>query len=249
MVQIHGFWMGRNLQAKEIASIKSFVDLGYTYNLWSYDNNLKLPHGCVFQNANEIIDKKILELWLSDNDKPIFFCQTFANFFRYNLLYNTGGWWADLDIYLLKKLPEDDYVFTSIHDIDTRQELNELNLPKKGGNIANGFFKVPSRCDLLKDIVENVNIQGEKGIYPKKFGEWGTILFTKKIFSKNLQCYKVPLIGNGYEDRVKIYEEKKFELPKWTYALHWYNFSNPFSKIDRQSYFYDLVLKGYVKIL
>ena len=56
-------------------------------------------------DANDILDKKyIFRRWTGN-------LATFADIFRYKLLYERGGWWVDLDLVCLRRLPKVKYFF------------------------------------------------------------------------------------------------------------------------------------------
>ena len=64
-----------------------------------------IPEGVIIGDANEILDKKYIFKHWSGN------YATFADIFRYKLLYERGDWWVDLDLICLKPLPKVNYFF------------------------------------------------------------------------------------------------------------------------------------------
>jgi len=104
MTTVNGLWIGK-LGELQLLSINSFLKQNIKYKLWIYPNlNNKLvpdniPNGVIVCNANDILDSKYIFKHWSGN------YATFADIFRYKLLYEKGGWWVDLDLVCLRKLP------------------------------------------------------------------------------------------------------------------------------------------------
>lgn len=89
------FWTGTPLSPYERLCIKSFLDHGHEYRLYSYDQPDNLPAGCELRDAGEILPRAIL----SQQPRPSF--AMIADLFRYRLLFRHGGWWVDTDILCL----------------------------------------------------------------------------------------------------------------------------------------------------
>jgi hypothetical protein len=107
---VNGLWLGK-LGDMQLLSINSFLRRGHKYILWVYsgvDNSLipdNIPDGVTIMDANDILDKKyIFHHWTGN-------LATFADIFRFKLLYERGGWWVDLDLVCLKKLPNVNFFF------------------------------------------------------------------------------------------------------------------------------------------
>ena len=103
MSTVNGFWIGE-IGDLQLLSMESFIKQGHKYILCSYDvKKMKkiVPKGVIVEDANEILDNKYIFRHWSGN------LATFADIFRYKLLYERGGWWVDLDLICLKALPSD----------------------------------------------------------------------------------------------------------------------------------------------
>jgi len=104
---IQGLWIGPELSVMEQLSISSFLLNGHDYHLYVYDYVKNVPVGAVVRDANEILPaSRIFQYKRSPSYAG------FANFFRYKLLLERGGWWADTDTICVKPFdfPEE-YVF------------------------------------------------------------------------------------------------------------------------------------------
>ena len=111
---IQGLWIGPELSLMEQLSICSFLQNGHDYHLYVYDEVKNIPAGTVIRNANEILPADRIFQY---HGRPSY--AGFSNFFRYKLLLELGGWWADSDTICLKAFDfPDEYVFAS--EIDYR---------------------------------------------------------------------------------------------------------------------------------
>ena len=106
---IQGLWVGSELSVLERLSIASFLNNGHSYHLYTYGNVRGIPEGAAIKDGNEILHESLIFQY---RDQKSF--SAFANFFRYKLLLEKGGWWVDTDTVCLK--PFDfpcEYVFSS----------------------------------------------------------------------------------------------------------------------------------------
>ena len=102
---VNGLWIG-NLDNIQILSINSFLKQGHIYRLWLYDKNIEnIPKGVEICDANTILHNTYIFKHWSGN------LATFADLFRFKLLYLYGGWWVDLDLICLYPLPKVNYFY------------------------------------------------------------------------------------------------------------------------------------------
>jgi len=87
---IQGPWIGPELSLMEQLSISSFLQNGHDYHLYVYDEVKNIPAGTVIRNANEILPAAGMFQY---KHRPSY--AGFASHFRYKLLLERGGWWAD----------------------------------------------------------------------------------------------------------------------------------------------------------
>jgi hypothetical protein len=112
---IKGLWIGKRLSTMEKLSISSFTKHGHEFHLYVYDNLEGVPQGTVLKDASNVVPQQMIF-----KDKKVE--GTYANFsdiFRYKLLLEKGGYWADLDTICLQ--PFDfpaEYVFAQQNDYD-----------------------------------------------------------------------------------------------------------------------------------
>ena len=101
--------IGARLSTLEQLSIQSFLDHGHAFHLYVYQDLDDPPPGTVLKDANEILPAS--EIFQYPDRKSV---AAFANIFRYKLLLERGGWWADTDMVCLRPLElSDAHVFVS----------------------------------------------------------------------------------------------------------------------------------------
>jgi hypothetical protein len=91
-------WWGDSITPYEAVCMRSFIDHGHSYHLYSYFPDLKVPDGVVLRDAAELLPKAdYFEYTGPGKDSP----SAFSNLFRYKLLATHGGWWIDTDVICL----------------------------------------------------------------------------------------------------------------------------------------------------
>ncbi|WP_410002920.1 glycosyltransferase [Campylobacter volucris] len=148
----------------ELLSIKSFLDNGYKFQLYTYNlddkifNKLeKLFDDFELKDANEIIDFK--NFFYDNLGVGI---SAFSDYFRFKLLYLKGGVWVDLDMVCLNYFDFNkyDYIFNS---------ESEINL--KNQRITTSLLKFPKGSKLGEILL----IEAKNIIKDNKLVEWGCI--------------------------------------------------------------------------
>lgn len=135
---INGLWIDGQLNSLQLLCIKSFLANGHEFHLYSYNADINAPSGTVVKSAGEVIPQP--EIFVDDRGS---LC-SFADLFRYELLYVTGGVWVDMDMVCQRSFDFDsDFVFSS--------EL--LNYSHPVINI--GGLKVPPRSEIMHFAVQS----------------------------------------------------------------------------------------------
>ncbi len=106
---IQGLWVGARLSAMERLSIASFLHRKHKYNLYTYGPVEGLPAGAVLRDASEILPESMIFQYRAHPSYA-----GFSNYFRYKLLLERGGWWADTDTVCIRPFNfSEPYVFSS----------------------------------------------------------------------------------------------------------------------------------------
>jgi hypothetical protein len=139
---IQSLWIGPKLSKLEQLCIKSFIDNGHEFHLYTYEPVDNIPEGVIIKNGNEILDKS--EIFTYKNGSV----SAFSNLFRFTLLYKKGGYWADTDLICVRPFKFDqDIVIVSEPDNKYIENI-----------ITSCLIKLPMQSNIAK---EGINIQNE----------------------------------------------------------------------------------------
>jgi len=89
---VHMLWVNGNLSKLQRISASSFIHHGFEVNIWSYNDNINAPKGSKVCNAREILGES--RIFKYENGSYA----GFSNLFRYAVLSEIGGLWADMDV-------------------------------------------------------------------------------------------------------------------------------------------------------
>ncbi|MGE9314222.1 glycosyltransferase [Niabella sp. CJ426] len=166
---IQSLWIGTTLSIIEQLCIRSFLANGHEFHLYSYETNLKnCPDGVILKDANEIVPhervyKDIAQTYTS-----------FANWFRYKLLFMKGGWWVDMDVVCLKYFNfNQDYCFTT-------EMITDTGVPQIITN--NAVIKAPQKAEFLHEMIVTMEKTDLKN------ARWGT--FGSRFLEQILKNYE-----------------------------------------------------------
>lgn len=172
MDNIQSLWIGDSLSRMENACIKSFLNLGYKFHLYTYDKVDNVPFGTIILDANEIIPKERIFRYSGSLVIGGGSYAGFSDCFRFKLLKDRGGTWVDTDFYCLKRLPESEYLFVQERD-----------------KVASCIFRCPRGCEFA---VRCDKICQSKIPNKIKWGEIGPELFIQVINDLKLKDHIRP---------------------------------------------------------
>jgi hypothetical protein len=95
---IQGLWIGPRLTAFERLAIQSFLDHGHPFRLFVYNEVQGVPEGATLEDANGILEES-LSFPFREPGRSL---AHFADWFRWELLFQRGGYWVDLDVVCLR---------------------------------------------------------------------------------------------------------------------------------------------------
>jgi hypothetical protein len=90
------FWWGDSITPYEALCMRSFIDHGHGYHLYSHTPHLQVPAGVVLHDAAKLLPKE--DYFEYENRRSP---AAFSSAFRYKLLAVNGGWWVDTDVICL----------------------------------------------------------------------------------------------------------------------------------------------------
>lgn len=205
---IQGLWIGPELSLMEQLSISSFLLNGHDYHLYVYDEVKNIPAGTVIRDANQVLPAALIFQY---RQRPSY--AGFSNFFRYRLLLEWGGWWADTDTICLKSFDfSEEYVFSS--------EINH-----RGVEVVNaGIIKVPAGSRIMGHAW---NVCQNKNLRRLVWGETGPRLMARAVRKFSLEGYKkgarVFCPVNYSEWQSVLEPNAQIALDDRTFAIHLWN--------------------------
>jgi len=104
---IHGMWIGTTLSRLELLTIASFLRHGHEFHLWAYDEiTTPLPPGTMLRDASTVMERKLLFRKRAVDPETGIGADSLSgvssDLFRYRVLYEHGGIWADMDVTCLR---------------------------------------------------------------------------------------------------------------------------------------------------
>jgi hypothetical protein len=111
-------WVGHRLRWIERLAIKSFLDQGWRFQLYVYEDVENVPAGCEVLDASAIIPARQVFREGMNSGLHAGSVGAFSDLFRYRLLYERGGMWTDTDVINFKKFDTDGRRFVSTETSD-----------------------------------------------------------------------------------------------------------------------------------
>ena len=170
---MQSLWIGSTLSVMEQLCMGSFLTHGHDFHLYTYAPIDNVPTGVTVQNANDILPESMVFRYRDHHSYA-----GFANFFRYKLLLERGGWWVDTDAICLKPFDfVDDHVFAS------------ERLPDGQHIPTNPFIKAPRGSEVMAYAWE---VCQSKNPHEIKWDETGAHLLKVAIEKFSCQAYLQP---------------------------------------------------------
>lgn len=204
---IQGLWIGPELSLLEQLSIASFLRNGHEYHLYVYNEPQNIPAGTIVKDANQILSSSSIFQY-----REYASYAGFANFFRYKILLEHGGWWADSDTICLKPFDfPDEYVFSS-ELCDGREVINC------------GVIKTPRGSPLMAYAWEVCQAKDPQKL---SWGETGPRLMSEAVKRSSLEKHVKPytfFCPLSYSDWSQVLKPETHDLlDEGGYAIHLWN--------------------------
>lgn len=169
---VQGLWIGPALSPIEQLSIRSFLDHGHPYRLFSYDAIEGVPDGVERVDAATVLPRSRVFTQATGANRGSL--APFSDLFRYRYLAEAGGWWADLDVVCLAPLRLDaPYVFGREHH-------------RWGEQVNSAILKVPPRSELARDCLARIEACD---LETAEFGETGPRLLDERVRAHGLSAH------------------------------------------------------------
>ena len=168
-------WVRGDLSRLELLSVRSFLAHGHAVHLYTYEPPANLPAGARALDAAAIVPVALAPL-----RKATPFgggsMGVFSDHFRYLLLLERGGWWADLDVVCLRpwcfaqpaltaatdelgygrkangfvlRFPAADPLIAACADVTRKLDLSQVGGDQTGPLLLNRLLTEQNRRDLM----------------------------------------------------------------------------------------------------
>ena len=235
---IQMFWHGAPLSRVEQLSLASFVHHGHPVHLYAYDAIDGVPAGVTMRDALEILPReRIFRHRRTQSLAP------FADWFRYRLLFERGGIWADTDVVCLAPF---DYTQPRVFGWQDSELINNavIGLPA-GDPLASWMASAcehPNRWLPYDDVAQRLHklrrrlLRGnDRGDI--RWGESGPLGFTRAIAHFGYTAEALPVrdfYPVSYEDFRRLFESPGAQGAvrlEGSHAVHlWNNLIEPDGK-------------------
>jgi hypothetical protein len=195
---VQSFWTGNPLSRLERAALQSFVNVGYSVVLYTYNplaqfkQSVPVSRWIDVRDAREILPESALFQYAGragvGGRANAFSYLPFSDLFRFTMLHKRGGAWIDMDIFLLKpiqsKILARPYVFSSERTI--QKGAYKMAEPEI---VDMGYIQVPGTGDpLMSWILEHI----PTGLLTLKTPFDYMNLFRRGISALGLERYILP---------------------------------------------------------
>lgn len=153
------FWYGTTLSPYERLSIASFLKHGHRVEVFSY-NELSLPDGAVRVDASTVLPER--EVFTYQHGAGKGSVSAFSNLFRYKMLHELGGIWADCDVLCLRPM----------HDLPAACVAREDD-----ATVATGVMRFPPGHALPGELYKQAVALGKNIVW----GQIGPQLLTRLL--------------------------------------------------------------------
>jgi hypothetical protein len=192
------FWTGNPPSRLERAALQSYVNVGYTVHIYTYnplvDFKRQVPQSphIIVHDAREILPESQIFRYAGRAEvgkrEDAFHYLPFSDLFRFTMLHKKGGAWIDLDVFMTRPVPANilarPYVFSSERTIQKgayRKVEPEI--------VDMGFIKVPGPgSPLMTWILDHI----PTGLLTLKSPFDYMNLYRKGIAALGLERYVLP---------------------------------------------------------
>ena len=229
----NSLWIGKKLFPQHIMSINSFLQNGFQYNLYVYDEVKNIPSGVNVLDGNDILPDSAIWYYGKGFNKGS--PSGFSNEFRFTLLNTLGGLWVDTDVVLLKDFNlNKPYIFISERNVN-----NDIH--PTSSVIYHDLSVYLFAGKLFSEAIDNISYRNKDRVI---HGETGPDLITYLVNKYNLEEYVLPpnaFCSIAWHETNKLIDGT--QLPEDVIGLHLFDAQNNLNNIDRQTYPYDSIIE------
>ena len=204
-ININFFWCGDNFHYLHYLTIRSHLSVGHNVRMFLYGNKPQSIYWDKISNDIDILnamDVFNIDTFMEEGGN----IKTASDLWRFNYLYEYGGWYSDCDAVALKPW-----------DIDTEWMLCSGETQKD--TLSIGVIKCPAKEYLFKECINNIqHIWGNVNILSKIYNEYteNNRFYTNPVVY-DPECF-YPVVWNEYN---KLLED--LPVSEKTYSVHLFN--------------------------
>ncbi len=205
---VQSLWIGKTLSVMEQLAIRSFLENGHPFHLYAYEEIDNIPAGTVVRCGEEILPAAEIFCYPWGFGKGS--VAAFADLFRYKLLLERGGWWADMDAVCARPLDfEDEHVLG-------------LERSRGGGRqINNAVIKAPIGSPLMEYCWEQGRRMDRARLV---WGQLGPRLLTRAVEALAVPARILPPEVFYPIDYWQVWQLiRSGEMPGDCYTIHLWN--------------------------
>lgn len=146
---VFGLWIKNSPNCLNLESWKSWIRLGYQVTLYTDDPSLipnEIRSRVIIKNPSHVCFWNDLTACFSLTESNLL---QFTDLWRFMYLYHYGGTWLDSDLYLVKRLSNENIIISSEHTLQAGgRKSKDLYRP----NI--GVLRFPPHNPFLKEVID-----------------------------------------------------------------------------------------------
>ena len=205
---VQSLWIGDRLSTMEQLCVRSFLDNGHPFHLYTYGELENVPRGTVLRDATEILPAEERFVYRKGCGKGS--PSAFSNCFRYKLLLERGGWWSDLDAVCMRPL---DFPQQHVSAYE-REKDNSLH-------IAVGLIKAPVGSPLIEYCWKETQSIDKRTL---RWGQIGPTLFARAVRELNPPIRLLPPEAFYPIDHWRFHDlVRETSLPRGCHGIHLWN--------------------------
>lgn len=173
---IQSLWIGRPLSLIEQLTIVSFLKNGHEFHLYCYDEVGNIPAGTKVMDASAILPASEIFYYQSKQGRGS--VSAFSNWFRFKLLLEKGGWWADTDVVCVRPF-----------DFDAPAIIATEDAREGGTKAASAVIKLPPDHEIARLCCEAASQADRRAL---KWGETGPNLLNRIVRERGCESLMKP---------------------------------------------------------
>lgn len=191
---INAIWIGPKLGPLHAACLESFLRQGHEVLLHTFDAPNDVPSGVKLFDANRLMSRKDIVAHRATGSLSLA-----SDIYRYRILRAGMGTYVDCDVYCLRPLPKQDYLFGLEDDQKTcnavlKAPANSELVKRLNAAASDPHYIPPWTSRSTRSFLKlRRTIRCPKPVSEMKWGTIGPLLLTYLIDKLGLQRHRLPI--------------------------------------------------------